>query len=116
MQSVNDWAKDQLPDYTDDVPLTEEERSNAERLLRSLQLIDESPTRMVNLTDTDIEILQHGVLLLKSVMDHRIDWLERNMERDDSIRDEDIRERLDSIRNLRQLYAHLENAKDQLPI
>jgi hypothetical protein len=116
MLNVNKWAEDQLNDDSDDTPLTEAERSSADNLLKTLQLMDESPTRMVNLTDTDIEVLQHGILLLKSVQDHRIDWMRRNIERDDSIRDEDIRERLDTIRNLRQMYAHLEDAKDQLPI
>lgn len=118
MLNVGKWAEDQLPesDNSDDVPLTEVERSFADQLLKTLQLIDESPTRMVKLTDTDIELLQHGVLLLKSVQDHRIDWMQRNIERDDTIRDEDIRERIDTIRALRQMYAHLEDAKDQMPI
>jgi hypothetical protein len=101
----------------DDIPLTEQERNNSETLLRSLQRIDESPTRMVNMSDTDIEILQHGLLLLMSVMDHRIDFVENHMSNSNVIvRDEDITERQLNIRNFRQLYAHLEHAKNQLPI
>jgi hypothetical protein len=106
------WSDDGIAkdSSVDDVPLTEEERLNAERLLRSTMLVDSEPTRVVRLTDTDIEVLQHGLLLLKSVQDHRIMYLDENDER------ESILERNLTLRNIRQLYAWLENAKDQEPI
>lgn len=117
MLNVNKWAEDQLDGNSDDTPLTEAERSIADNLLKTLHRIDESPTRMVGLNDTDIEVLQHGLLLLKTVQSNRIDYLQRRIESgDENVRDEDIRDRLDTIRNLRQMYAHLEDAKDQLPI
>ena len=119
MLNVSEWASENLPeDANDDVALTEKERNDAERLLNLLQVLDEEPIRMVGLTDTSIEVLQHGLMLIKSVMDHRIDFLQRAQQGNEYAgeKDNDITERQSNIRVVRQLYAHLEHAKDQLPI
>lgn len=95
----------------DDVPLTEAERKIADELILSLNVIDEEPTRMVKLTDTSIEVLQHGLFLVREVLQHRQNWL-----LDNETEPEYGRGVLDSLRNVRMLYAHLESAKEQLPI
>lgn len=110
---VKERAEDNLPDYPthDDVPLTEDERNRAIDLLLSLNVVEREPTRMVKLTDTDIEVLQHGLFLLRHVLQARHEWL-----LDNEADSEYGREILDSLRNVRLLYGWLENAKDQLPI
>ena len=100
-------------DLTDDIPLSEAERNLAERLLSETQLLDTEPTRVVRLSDTDIEMLQHGLILLKSVQDHRLMYLE-NGDDDESI--EDRLERNLTARNTLRLYEWLEAAKGQEPI
>lgn len=109
MINVKEWAFDNLPE--DDVPLTEKERSIADELIKSISLIDTEPTRMVPLKDTSIEMLQHGLLLVREVLSHRLAWLEDHEEDKQYHRDV-----LDSLRNVRMLYSHLEDSKDQLPI
>lgn len=116
MLDVRGWAEDNLPN-DDEVPLTEQERKDAKRLLRSLQVLDEEPTRVVRLNDTSIEVLQHGLMLVRSVLDHRLRYCENpHSNVANYIYPEDIQGREDSLRNVRQLYAWLENAKGQEPI
>ena len=117
--NLNDWAKNQLPEdsdigSTDDVPLTEDERNLADRLIKDSYSVTDEPTRMVKLTDTSIEMLQHGLILVKTVLDVRKDYLVNKG--GGEYTSQRLTEVEDSMRNTRQLYAWLENSKDQLPI